>query len=255
MALLSLPKIGEFYLESLRCLITGGPPISLQLKRQIQELFPNALVGESYGRSETLPQGGVQTPLYRHKPGFIGTFQLNKAMIVDLETGVKEVPPNEKGELIIKGQAVMKGYWNNPEETKTALRDGWLYTGDIALMDEEGYVKLLGRKKEIIKSSGFTVFPHEVEDDLYCHPAVKEAVVVGISDSYQAEMLKAFIILKQEYVGKVTEKEIIDWCKDNMAAYKRPHVIEFRNELPKSAAGKVLRRILVDEEMKKSQKA
>ena len=169
-ALLSLHKIGEFYLESLRCLVTGGSPISFQLIRQMQELFPNALVGESWARSETLPQGGAQTPFYRYKPGFVGTFQLNDAMIVDLETGGKEMPPNEKGELIVKGPTVMKGYWNNPEETKTALRDNWLYTGDIALMDEEGYVKLLGRKKEIIKCSGYNVFPADVEDLLLSSP-------------------------------------------------------------------------------------
>jgi acyl-CoA synthetase (AMP-forming)/AMP-acid ligase II len=115
-------------------------------------------------------------------------------------------------------------------------------------MDEEGYIKLLGRSRELIKCSGYSVFPADVEDLLYRHPAIKEVAVIGIDDPYRGESPKAFIILKQDYLGKVTAKEIVEWCKDNMAAYKRPHFVEFRNELPKSAAGKVLRRVLVDEE-------
>ncbi len=132
------------------------------------------------------------------------------------------------------------------------FRDGWLYTGDLGIMDEEGYIKLLGRSRELIKCSGYSVFPADVEDLLYRHPAIKEVVVIGVNDPYRGESPKAFIILKQDYVGKVTAEEILNWCKDNMAAYKRPHFIEFRNELPKSAAGKVLRRVLVDEEKTKS---
>jgi long-chain acyl-CoA synthetase len=161
------------------------------------------------------------------------------------------MPPNEEGEITIKGPAVMLGYWNKPEETKEVLRDGWLYTGDIGLMDEEGYIKFLGRKRELIKCSGYSVFPAEVEDLLYRHPAIKEAAIIGISDPYRGETPKAFIILKQEYAGKITEEEILEWCKENMAAYKRPRSIEFRQELPKSAAGKILRRILTEEEQKR----
>jgi long-chain acyl-CoA synthetase len=167
---------------------------------------------------------------------------------MDKETGTLELPANEEGEIIMKGPAIALGYWNKPEETAEVFRDGWLYTGDLGIMDEEGYIKLLGRSRELIKCSGYSVFPADVEDLLYRHPAIKEVVVIGINDPYRGESPKAYIILKQEYVGKVKAEEIIAWSKDNMAAYKRPHFIEFRDELPKSAAGKVLRRILVDEE-------
>jgi acyl-CoA synthetase (AMP-forming)/AMP-acid ligase II len=138
----------------------------------------------------------------------------------------------------------MRGYWNKPRETSEVLRDGWLYTGDIGLMDEEGYVRVVGRKKELIKCSGFSVFPSEVEGLLYKHPAIAEVAVIGVPDPYRGEAPKAFIVLKAEYKGKVNEGEIIEWSKENMAAYKRPQMIEFRDELPKSAAGKILRRLL-----------
>jgi len=171
---------------------------------------------------------------------------------VDIETGIRELGPNEVGEIAIQGPVVMPGYWNNPRETADVLREGWLYTGDLGLMDDEGYIKVLGRKRELIKCSGYSVFPAEVEALLYRHPAVQETAVIGINDPYRGETPKAYIILKPEYAGKISEKEIVDWCKENMAAYKRPHLVEFRKDLPKSAAGKLLKRILVDEEAQKS---
>lgn len=250
-ALLNLPNIKDYDFTSLRCLWSGGTPISVELQKRLKELAPDTIIGEGYGQSETISQGGAITPLYRYKPGFVGIPQLSDIRIMDLETGTREMEPNEQGEITIKGPAVMQGYWKKPEETKEVLRDGWLYTGDIGLMDEEGYIKLLGRKRELIKCSGYSVFPAEVENLLYRHPAIKEAVVIGISDPYRGETPKAFIILKQEYIGKITEEEILEWCKENMATYKRPRFIEFRQELPKSAAGKILRRILVEEEQKK----
>jgi len=198
--------------------------------------------------SECVSQGGATTPLYRYKPGFVGIPQLNDVKIVDLENGVKELPANQEGEIVIRGPAMMQGYWNKPEETTNVFREGWLQTGDIGLMDEEGYIKFLGRKKELIKCSGYSVFPAEVESLLYRHPAVAEAAVIGVPDSYRGESPKAFIILKPEYRGKVKEEEIIGWSKENMAAYKRPRIVEFKEELPKSAAGKVLKRILAEEE-------
>jgi acyl-CoA synthetase (AMP-forming)/AMP-acid ligase II len=243
-SLLSLPNIKDYDLNSLRCLNTGGAPVSLELQKQLKEVLPDTLVGEGYGMSETLPQGGCTTPFYRYKPGFVGIPQMNDIRIVDLETGTIEMPPNQEGELTMKGPAMMRGYWNKPEESVEALRDGWLYTGDIALMDEEGFIKLLGRKREMIKCSGFSVFPAEVEGLLYRHPAVKEAAVIGISDSYRGESPKAFIVLKPEFVGNVTEDEILNWAKESMAAYKRPKVVEFREDLPKSGAGKLLKRLL-----------
>lgn len=159
--------------------------------------------------------------------------------------------PNEGGEIAIKAEAMMTGYWNKPEETAQMLRNGWLYTGDTGLMDEIGYIKFLGRTRELIKCSGFSVFPAEVEDLLYRHKAVREVAVIGVEDAYRGESPKAFVILKDEYVGKITEAEILEWCKDNMAAYKRPRFIQFKEELPKSSAGKILKRVLVEEEQNK----
>jgi acyl-CoA synthetase (AMP-forming)/AMP-acid ligase II len=250
-ALLSLPNIKDYDFRSFRCLWSGGAPISVELQNKLKELAPETIIGEGYGLSETIAHGGAVTPLYGYKPGFLGVPHLNDIKIVDLATGKTELGPNEEGEITIKGPAVMRGYWNKPEETKVVLRDGWLYTGDIGLMDDEGYVKILGRTRELIKCSGYSVFPAEVEDLLYRHPAVKEVAVIGVSDPYRGESPKAFIVLKPEYVDRIKEDEILEWCKDNMSAYKRPRFVEFRQELPKSAAGKLLRRILADEENEK----
>jgi long-chain acyl-CoA synthetase len=251
-ALLNLPNVKEHDFSSFRCIWTGGATVSVELQNKLKEIAPNAMIGEGYGLSEVISQGGACTPLYRYKPGFVGIPQLNVEMkIVDQETGTRELGPNETGEIVIRAAAMMTGYWNKPEATKEMLRDGWLYTGDTGLMDEEGYIKFLGRTRELIKSSGYSVFPAEVEDLLYRHPAVKEVAVVGVTDAYRGESAKAFIILKDDYAGKITEKEIIEWSKDNMAAYKRPKFVEFRQELPKSAAGKVLKRILAEEEQNK----
>jgi acyl-CoA synthetase (AMP-forming)/AMP-acid ligase II len=252
-ALLSLPDIKQYDFSSFRCIWSGGAPISVEIQKRVKELAPKAIIGEGYGLTECVSQGGVITPLYRYKPGFIGVPHISDIRIVDLETGRIELPPNEEGEIIIKGPAVMEGYWNRPEETKEVLRDGWLHTGDIGLMDEEGYIKFLGRKRELIKCSGYSVFPSEVENLLYRHPAISEVAVIGVPDPYRGESPKAFIILKTEYQGKVREEEIIEWCKENMAAYKRPRVVEFREELPKSGAGKILRRVLAAEEEKRSE--
>jgi len=247
-ALLALPDIKKYDFSSFRCLWTGGSPISIELQKKVKELAPKAVIGEGYGLTECVSQGGAITPLHRYKPGFVGIPHLSDIKIVDLETGTKELPANEEGEIIIRGPALMEGYWNRPEETNEVLKDGWLYTGDIGLMDEEGYIKFLGRKKELIKCSGYSVFPAEVENLLYKHPAIKEVAVIGIPDPYRGESPKAFIVLKSEFKGKVKEGEIIEWCKNNMAAYKRPRLIEFVSELPKSAAGKILRRVLSEKE-------
>ncbi len=247
-ALLSLPDIKDYDFSSFRCLVSGGTPISVELQKRLKELMPATIICEGYGLSETIAHGGASTPLHRYKPGYVGVPHLNDIRIMDLSTGEKELGPNEEGEITIKGPAVMQGYWNNPDETKRVLRDGWLHTGDIGLMDEEGYLKILGRTRELIKCSGYSVFVAEVEDLLYAHPAVKEVAVIGISDAYRGETPKAFIILKPEYENETKEREILEWCEDNMAAYKRPRFVEFRQELPKSAAGKLLRRILEAED-------
>jgi long-chain acyl-CoA synthetase len=243
-ALLELPGIEKYDFGSLRIVISGGAPISAEIQKKFKELIPKGFLGEGYGMTETNAHAAFCTPMYCSKPGFSGIPMISEVRIVDLETGSRELPPNEEGEIVIKTPTLMKGYWNKPEETDMVIRDGWFHTGDIGVMDEEGFFKVSGRKKELILCSGFNVFPAEVEDLLYRHPAVSEAAVIGVPDSYRGESPKAFIVLKASHRGKTSEQEIIEWCKENMAAYKRPRAIEFRNELPKSAAGKILRRML-----------
>lgn len=250
--LLDLPNLSSYDLTSFRCIVTGGASVPVELQSKLTKVAPYAAIVEGYGLSETASSGGACTPLYQYRPGFVGIPQIGVDMkIVDPEDKSRELPANKEGEIAIKAPSLMIGYWNRPDETTEMLRDGWLYTGDTGLMDEDGFVKFLGRTRELIKCSGFSVFPAEVEDLLFRHPAVKEAAVIGVNDPYRGESPKAFVVLNDEYAGKVTEQEILDWSKDNMAAYKRPKYVEFRKELPKSNAGKLLRRVLVAEEQEK----
>lgn len=191
------------------------------------------------------------SPIYgKRKKGSIGLlFPDTDAKIVDLEEGKKELPAGEIGELVVKGPQVMKGYWNREEETRMALREGWLYTGDLARMDEEGYFYIVERKKDMIKSGGENVYPREVEEALFHYPKVKDAVVVGIPDEFRGELIKAYIVLKDGEVA--SEEEIIDFCKREMALFKVPRALEFRAELPKTFIGKALRRVLLEEELRK----
>jgi long-chain acyl-CoA synthetase len=172
------------------------------------------------------------------------------AKIVDIETGEKEMPLGEAGEIAIKGPQVMKGYWGMPEQTAEVLRDGWLYTGDVARMDEQGYLYIVDRKKEVINTAGFKVYPREVEEVLYAHPEVVEGVAVGVPDEYRGETVKAFVVKKEG--SALTDEELASYCKENLAPYKVPKLVEFREELPKSAVGKLLKRVLADEERQKA---
>ena len=250
--LLNLPELSQYDLTSFRCIATGGAPIPVELQAGLKKVAPNAAIVDGYGLTETVSSGAACTPLFQFRPGFVGIPQIEVDIrIMDQETGTKELPPNQEGEIVVKARAMLVGYWNKAEETKEMLRDGWLYTGDIGLMDEDGYIKFLGRTRELIKCSGFSVFPAEVEDLLFKHPAVKEVAVIGVSDPYRGESPKAFVVLKADYAGIVTGQELLEWSKDNMAAYKRPKFIEFREELPKNNAGKLLRRVLAAEEQAK----
>jgi long-chain acyl-CoA synthetase len=250
-ALLQLRDIKNYDMGSFRYICSGGSPITPEIQKKVKELVPAASIVDGYGLTESVSQGGAITPLGRFKPGYVGVAHVNDIRIMDLETGLKELPPNKEGEVVIKGPALTAGYWNNPEETEKVIRTGWLYTGDIGSMDEEGYLRYVGRKKDLIKCSGFSVFPTEVEELLYRHPAVAEVAVIGIPDRYRGESPKAFIVLKLDYKEKVKADEILEWCKENMATYKRPRLIELRSELPKSGAGKILRRVLAEEEKDK----
>ena len=158
----------------------------------------------------------------------------------------EDLPVGEVGELITKGPEVVAGYWQKPEETANAIRDGYLYTGDVAKMDEEGWFYIVDRKKDMIIVSGYKVWPRDVEDTLYQHPAVREAAVIGVADAYRGETVKAYVALKSGYEGKVKPEELIEFCKERMANYKYPRHIEFLDEVPKTVTGKFLRRELRD---------
>src|SRR5262249_29928138 len=187
---------------------------------------------------------GAWTPVRaRGRAGRIGLPVTGTELkIVDLETGTKEVTQGQDGELCIRGPQVMKGYWNRPEETAKTLRDGWLYTGDVARMDEDGYFFIVQRKKDLILVGGFNVYPNEVEDVLYTHPAIRETAVIGVPDQYKGEAVKAYIVLKKD--ARVTAEDLIGHCRERLAKYKVPALIVFVETLPKSAVGKILRREL-----------
>jgi long-chain acyl-CoA synthetase len=185
----------------------------------------------------------------KNRPGTIGIpFPDTEAKIVDVDTGEHDLSPGEAGELVIRGPQVMMGYWNKPDDNKVSLRGGWFHTGDIASMDPDGYFRIVDRKKDMIDVSGFKVWPREVEEVLFEHPAIQEAAVVGIPDDRSGEAVKAYIVLKKDSEGKVTAEEISKFCKEKIAAFKAPKSVEFRKELPKTAVGKVLRRELRTEQ-------
>jgi long-chain acyl-CoA synthetase len=173
----------------------------------------------------------------------------NDIRLVDLDEGIHDVAPGDPGEIMIKGPTIMKEYWDNAEESKLQLVDGWLYTGDIGQADEDGYIYIVDRKKDMIIAGGFNIYPREVDEVLYQHPKVSEAVTVGIPDEYRGETVKAFIVARQG--ESLTEKEVIDFCRTKLAAYKVPKLVEFRESIPKSAVGKILRKALQDEEKAK----
>jgi long-chain acyl-CoA synthetase len=166
------------------------------------------------------------------------------AKIVDIETGKKDLVADEIGELVVRGPQVMAGYWNQAEETEHALRQGWLHTGDIAKMDGDGYFYIVDRKKDMINVSGLKVWPREVEEVLYEHPAVKEAAVVGVADPYRGESVKAYVVVREGFTDQITAQAIIQFCEGKIAAFKVPNQVELTAELPKTGVGKVLKREL-----------
>lgn len=245
-AVINHPEVSRFNLKSIRTCISGGAPLPVAVRKKFIEITGSSLV-EGYGLTEASPvthcnplgEGAVV------KDGSIGPPVLGTdAGVVDLEDPYKFLEIGEVGELVVKGPQVMLGYWNRKDETDNVLRDGWLLTGDIAKMDEQGYFFIVDRKKDMIDVGGMKVWPREVEEVLFTHPGVREAAVVGAPDEYRGECVKAFIVLKPEAKGKVTEKDIIDHCKKNISSYKAPRIVVFTDELPKTLVGKVLRRKL-----------
>lgn len=250
-ALVHHPKAKELQLaKKVKLLNSGGGPIPLELIRKIKKMGIN--YSEGWGMSETTCLGLTNPVLGVKKQGSIGIPMPGMdAKLVDIENGVTEVPQGAPGELLLKSPTIMKEYWDNPEKTADDLKDGWLSSGDIAIMDEDGYFYIVDRKKDMIIAGGYNIYPREVDEVLYQHPKILDAVSVGIPHEYRGETVKAYVVLEDG--ESATEDEIITFCKDRLAVYKVPKLVEFRKELPKSAVGKILRKILRDEEMEKQE--
>ena len=245
-SLLNHPESKNSGLNRIRRFNSGSAPLPVEVIEQFEQLS-GALLYEGYGMTETAALSHTTPALAKRKPGSIGVAVPDtECKIVDLETGEREMPVGENGELCLRGPQIMKGYWQKPEETANTLRDGWLYTGDVARMDEDGYFYIVQRKKDMILVSGFNVYPNEVDDVLFTHPAILEAAVIGVPDAYRGEAVKAFVVLKQG--EQATAEEIIEYCRERLARYKVPSTVEFLGSLPKSTVGKVLRRELRERE-------
>jgi long-chain acyl-CoA synthetase len=249
-AINNYPEIDKFDVSSIKACISGAAPLPVEVQQKFQQLTGGRLV-EGYGLSEATPVTHAN-PIYgENRIGTIGLpFPSTDARIVDTETGTQELPPGEVGELAVRGPQVMKGYWQMPTETANVLREGWLYTGDMARMDEDGYFQIVDRKKDmILGAGGFNIYPREVEEVLYQHPKVKSAAAVGVPVPGKGERVKAYVVLKEGETA--TEEEIIEFCRENLTRYKVPKFVEFRQDLPMTMVGKVLRRVLLEEEKKK----
>ena len=251
-AIINHPLVKQFDLSSIIYCSSGAAPLPLEVATKFEELTKGGLLVEGYGLSETSPVTHTN-PTNRRERKF-GTIGLplpdTMVKILEVETGDKEMAQGEDGEIALSGPQVMKGYWNKPEENEKVFRmiEGRRYflSGDIGHLDEEGFTVITDRKKDMIIVGGMKAFPREVEEVLYEHPKVVNAAVIGIPDPRSGESVKAFVQLKAGETA--TEEEIIEFCRDRMAAYKRPHAVEFREALPMTPVGKILRRVLKDEE-------
>ncbi|WP_128894012.1 long-chain-fatty-acid--CoA ligase [Longirhabdus pacifica] len=248
-AIVHHPKVSQYDLSSIKICLSGSAALPVALQEKFESITKGKLI-EGYGLTETSPIAhGNLVEGYR-KIGSIGIpFPNTDAKVVDSETG-EEVPLGEIGELIIKGPQVMKGYWNRKDETDKVLKDGWLYTGDMATMDEEGFFAIVDRKKDMIISGGMNIYPRDIEEVLYEHPKVNEAAVIGVPDEYWGEMVKAYIVPTEP----LTSSELDEWCREKLANFKVPKQYEIKDDLPKSLVGKVLRRELREEEEKSNEK-
>jgi len=252
-ALLNHPavKAGKVDFKSVKLSIAGGAPLLAETKYRFEALTGGRMV-EGYALTESMV-GLVATPLEGlYKEGAVGLPLPDVVIkIVDAETGTKEMPAGQSGEILMKAPQIMQCYWNRPRETADMIKDGWLYTGDIGCLDEDGYLYIQSRKKHLIKSGGFQVWPRQVEEVLSSHKAVVDVIVAGIPDPYQGEAVKAWVVLDGI---PCTAEELRAYCKERLTAYKVPRFIEIRDSLPKSAIGKPLSRVLVEEELEKQSK-
>jgi long-chain acyl-CoA synthetase len=242
-AIANQQRSAEFGVNSIKVCVSGAAPLPLEVMQRFERLT-GAKIIEGYGLSETSPVAACNPLEGARKEGAIGIPVPDTELKIVDDAG-NPVAGGEPGEVCIKGPQVMRGYWNKPEETERVLRDGWLFTGDVARMDADGYFFIVDRKKDVIITSGFNVYPREVEEILFEHPAVLEAAAVGVPDPKSGERVKAYVVLRAGM--SATEADIVEHCRKKLAAYKVPKSVEFRAELPKTNVGKVLRRTLRDE--------
>ncbi|MEK4249191.1 long-chain-fatty-acid--CoA ligase [Paenibacillus sp. FSL W7-1287] len=232
-------------LSSIEICISGSAALPLEVQDQFEKMTGGKLI-EGYGLTESSPVTHANPIWGYRKIGTIGIpFPDTEAAVLSLETG-QFLPPGEVGELVVRGPQVMSGYWNNEAATEAAFHNGWLRTGDMALMDHQGFFVIKDRIKDMIIASGFNIYPREIEEVLYEHPAIAEAAVIGVKDSYRGETVKAFVVLKDNVA--VSDQQLNQWCRERLASYKVPHIYEFRKQLPKTMVGKVLKRQLMEEE-------
>jgi acyl-CoA synthetase (AMP-forming)/AMP-acid ligase II len=245
-AIVNSPKTKNYDLSSLRACFSGGAPLPPEVAKRWKAMTGYELI-EGYGMSETTAPTHINPP-HRPKYGTVGLpIPGTDARIVSLDDGVTELAQGQQGEIAVRGPQVTKGYWRRPDATQEAIHDGWLLTGDIGFVDEEGYFTIVERKKDMLKVSGYSVFPAEVEALMYRHPAIAEVGVVGVPDQYRGEDPVAYVVLKPDAKGKTTAEEIAAWCRAEMAVYKAPRQIRFLDALPKTASGKILKRVLRDQ--------
>jgi len=249
--LLNSEEFRKMDLSFIKGFFSGAAPLAADTIQQLKDLT-GATMLEVYGLTETAPIATATPWGGKIKPGTVGVPVPNTDVkVVDVETGKEEMKQGVPGEVIIKGPQVMKGYYKKPEETAAVLKEGWLYTGDIGFFDEDGYLSIADRKKDMIIASGYNIYPREIDEILFEHPKVLEACAIGIPDAYRGETVKAFIVVKPGET--LTEEEITQWCKEKLAAYKVPKMIEFVDALPKSTIGKILRREVKEMDKKKKE--
>jgi len=254
-AIANYPKVRSYGVAAIRTCISGSAPLPVEVQEEFEKLTRGRLV-EGYGLTEASPVTHSNPLKGERHVGSIGIpLPETNARIVDLKTG-ETLPHGEIGELLISGPQVMQGYWNMPEETRDTLKNGWLHTGDLARMDEDGFFTIVDRKKDLILAGSYNVYPRDVEEVLYEHPKVLEVVVISTLDSHETNgaseestppaspFIKAFVVLKRG--EKATPDELLALCRERLDSYKVPRQIEFRSELPKNFVGKVLRRLLVE---------
>jgi long-chain acyl-CoA synthetase len=246
-ALNNYRDIEKWDLSSVRYCVSGSAPLPVPVLKDF-ERRTGGMILEGYGLTEASPVTH-SNPVHRErKAGSIGLpLADTDCKIVDLIDGTREVPVGEAGELCIKGPQVMKGYWRSPEETSRTLKDGWLYTGDIARIDADGYFYIMERKKDMIISEGFNVYPNEIDEVVLAHPDVADAGTVGVPDSLRGEKVVLFVVIKEG--RRLSQDELLAYCRERLAKYKLPKKVIFKSELPRTAVGKVLRRSLRDEAM------